>query len=131
LPYDSLNLLLFAEGAAAFEELTSATRDQLKVRLRRLANFFVRRFLSRRFVQSDVPPQSREEWPLFSEVDLLLVPSLRDEIARDQQQYGHPRSHARGFVEVSEADRLGPDKILSKIFPPRRFPRHHLIGRLF
>jgi len=25
-PYDSLNLILFAEGAAAFEELTSATR---------------------------------------------------------------------------------------------------------
>src|SRR5206468_9705217 len=37
-PYDSLNLILFAEAAAAFEELPSSGQaDQLKVQVRRLA----------------------------------------------------------------------------------------------
>src|SRR5216683_1490551 len=84
-PYDSLNLILFAEGAAAFEELTlSGGLNQLKAQVPDAwPNIFRQsRFLSAvDFVQADRFRRkvAEEMARIFSEVDLLLVPSLRDE----------------------------------------------------
>jgi Asp-tRNA(Asn)/Glu-tRNA(Gln) amidotransferase A subunit family amidase len=73
---------------------------------------------------------------IMSEVDLLLVPSLRDEILTITNFTGHPSLTLRaGFVEVSEArSDWAPDpaKPLPKFNPPRRVPHGvTLIGRLF
>ncbi|MGD1080648.1 MAG: hypothetical protein ABR881_20195 [Candidatus Sulfotelmatobacter sp.] len=85
-PYDCLNLILFAEGAAAFEELTlSGGLRELKAQVPDAwPNIFREaRFLSAvDFVQADrLRRKVAEEMArLFSQVDLLLVPSLRDEM---------------------------------------------------
>jgi Asp-tRNA(Asn)/Glu-tRNA(Gln) amidotransferase A subunit family amidase len=68
--------------------------------------------------------------------DLLLVPSLRDEMLTITNFTGHPSLTLRaGFVEVSEArSDWAPDpaKPLPKFSPPRRVPHGvTLIGRLF
>src|ERR1700730_1147880 len=73
---------------------------------------------------------------IFSEVDLLLVPSLRDEMLTISSFTGHPSLTFRaGFVEVSEArSDWAPDPAnpLPKFSPPRRVPHGvTLIGRLF
>jgi Asp-tRNA(Asn)/Glu-tRNA(Gln) amidotransferase A subunit family amidase len=73
---------------------------------------------------------------VFSQVDLLLVPSLRDEILVITNATGHPSLTLRaGFVEVSEArSDWAPDpaRPLPKFSPPRRVPHGvTLIGRLF
>jgi Asp-tRNA(Asn)/Glu-tRNA(Gln) amidotransferase A subunit family amidase len=109
-PYDSLNLILFAEGAAAFEELTlSGGMDQLKVQVPDAwPNIFREaRFLSAvDFVQADrLRRKVAEEMArVFSQVDLLLVPSLRDEMLTITNFTGHPVAHtSRGFREVSRA----------------------------
>jgi Asp-tRNA(Asn)/Glu-tRNA(Gln) amidotransferase A subunit family amidase len=73
---------------------------------------------------------------LFSHVDLLLVPSLRDEMLTITNFTGHPSLTLRaGFVEVSEArSDWAPDPAhpLPKFSPPRRVPHGvTLIGRLF
>ena len=73
---------------------------------------------------------------IMSEVDLLLVPSLRDEILTITNFTGHPSLTLRaGFVEVSEArSDWAPDpaKPLPKFNPARRVPHGvTLIGRLF
>jgi Asp-tRNA(Asn)/Glu-tRNA(Gln) amidotransferase A subunit family amidase len=79
-PYQSLNLILFAEGAAAFEELTlNHELDQLKVQTPDAwPNLFRQaRFLSAvDFVQADRFRQTvaEEMARIFSEVDVLLVP---------------------------------------------------------
>src|SRR5712671_6552226 len=79
-PYNSLNLILFAEGAAAFEELTlSGGINQLKAQVPDAwPNIFREaRFLSAvDFVQSDRFRRkvAEEMARVFSEVDLLLVP---------------------------------------------------------
>ncbi len=141
-PYDSLNLLLFAEGAAAFEELTlSHGVDQLKVQTYDAwPNLFRQaRFLSAvDFVQSDRFRRkvAEEMARLFSQVDLLLVPSLRDEMLVISNNTGHPSLTMRaGFVEVSEARSdwaPDPKNPLPKFSPPRRVPHGiTLIGRLF
>ena len=141
-PYDSLALILFAEGAAAFEELTLAGGlQQLKVQVPDAwPNLFRQaRFLSAvDFVQADRFRRSvaREMARIFSEVDLLLVPSLRDEILTITNFTGHPSLTFRaGFVEVAEArSDWAPDPAhpLPKFSPPRRVPHGiTLIGRLF
>ncbi|OLE46670.1 MAG: amidase [Acidobacteria bacterium 13_1_20CM_3_58_11] len=141
-PYDSLNLILFAEGAAAFEELTlSHGVDQLKVQtLDAWPNLFRQaRFLSAvDFVQADRFRRkvATEMARIFSQVDLLLVPSLRDEMLTISNQTGHPSLTLRaGFVEVSEARSdwaPDPKNPLPKFSPPRRVPHGiTLIGRLF
>ena len=85
-PYDSLMPILFAEAAAAFEELTLSRRDdQLKVQVPDAwPNLFRQaRFLSAvDFVQADRFRRkvALEMARIFSKVDLLLVPSLRDEM---------------------------------------------------
>ena len=141
-PYDSLNLILFAEGAAAFEELTLAGGlKQLKMQVPDAwPNLFRQaRFLSAvDFVQTDRFRRSvaQEMARTFSQVDLLLVPSLRDEMLTITNFTGHPSLTMRaGFVEVSEArSDWAPDPAhpLPKFSPPRRVPHGiTLIGRLF
>ena len=140
-PYDSLNLILFAEGAAAFEELTlSGELDQLKVQTPDAwPNFFRQsRFLSAvDFVQTDRLRRkvALEMERVFNDVDLLLVPSLRDEMLVITNNTGHPSLTLRaGFVEVSEARTdwaPDPSRPLPKFSPPRRVPHGiTLIGRL-
>ena len=73
---------------------------------------------------------------VFSEVDLLLVPSLRDEMLVITNFTGHPSLTLRaGFVEVAEARSdwaPDPQHPLPKFSPPRRVPHGvTLIGRLF
>ncbi len=141
-PYDSLNLILFAEGAAAFEELTLTHQvDQLKAQVPDAwPNVFRQsRFLSAvDFVQADRLRRkvAQEMARVFAEVDLLLVPSLRDEMLVITNFTGHPSLTLRaGFVEVSEArSDWAPDPRhpLPKFSPPRRVPHGvTLIGRLF
>jgi Asp-tRNA(Asn)/Glu-tRNA(Gln) amidotransferase A subunit family amidase len=141
-PYNSLNLILFAEGAAAFEELTLGNGvDQLKVQTPDAwPNLFRQaRFLSAvDFVQADRLRHkvAHEMARIFSQVDLLLVPSLRDEMLTISNQTGHPSLTLRaGFVEVSEARTdwaPDPKNPLPKFSPPRRVPHGvTLIGRLF
>jgi Asp-tRNA(Asn)/Glu-tRNA(Gln) amidotransferase A subunit family amidase len=141
-PYDSLNLILFAEGAAVFEELTLTHGvDQLKVQTHDAwPNLFRQaRFLSAvDFVQADrLRRKVAEEMArLFSQVDLMLVPSLRDEMLTITNFTGHPSLTLRaGFVEVSEARTdwaPDPGRPLPKFSPPRRVPHGvTLIGRLF
>ena len=109
-PYDALNLILFAEGAAAFEEIVLDGRiNQLKVQVPDAwPNLFRQaRFLSAvDFVQADRLRRAvaNEMGRIFSQVDLLLVPSLRDEMLTITNFTGHPSLTLRaGFVEVSEA----------------------------
>ena len=141
-PYDSLNLILFAEGAAAFEELTLSHKvDQLKAQVPDAwPNCFRQaRFLSAvDFVQADRMRRmvAQEMARIFSDVDLLLVPSLRDEMLVISNYTGHPSLTLRaGFVEVSEARSdwaPDPKHPLPKFSPPRRVPHGvTLIGRLF
>jgi Asp-tRNA(Asn)/Glu-tRNA(Gln) amidotransferase A subunit family amidase len=141
-PYDSLNLLLFAEGAAAFEELTlSHAADQLKMQtLDAWPNLFRQaRFLSAvDFVQTDRFRRKvcEEMARIFSQVDLLLVPSLRDEMLAISNNTGHPSLTFRaGFVEVAQArSDWAPDPTnpLPNFSPPRRVPHGiTFISRLF
>ncbi len=141
-PYDSLNLMLFAEAAAAFEELTlTGAADTMRVQVPDAwPNLFREsRFLSAvDFVQADrlrrkVAGMMRE---LMTTVDLLLVPSLRDEMLVITNNTGQPSLTLRtGFVEVSEArSDWAPDPAhpLPTFNPPRRVPHGvTLIGRLF
>jgi len=141
-PYQALNLILFAESAAAFEELTlSGEADQLKVQTYDAwPNLFRQsRFLSAvDFVQTDrLRRRVAEEMArVFSEVDLLLVPSLRDEMLTITNFTGQPSLTMRaGFVEVSEARTdwaPDPSRPIPKFSPARRVPHGvTLIGRLF
>src|SRR3982750_4860863 len=73
---------------------------------------------------------------LMSSVDLLLVPSLRDEMLVISNNTGHPSLTLRtGFVKVSEARSdwaPDPKNPLPKFDPPRRVPHGvTLIGQLF
>jgi Asp-tRNA(Asn)/Glu-tRNA(Gln) amidotransferase A subunit family amidase len=141
-PYDSLTLILFAEAAAAFEELTLSHRvDEMKAQVPDAwPNAFRQaRFLSAvDFVQTDRMRRkvAQEMARVFSDVDLLLVPSLRDEMLVITNFTGHPSLTLRaGFVEVSEARSdwaPDPKHPLPKFNPPRRVPHGvTLIGRLF
>jgi len=141
-PYDSLNVILFAESAAAFEELTLSHKvDELKEQVPDAwpNTFRQSRFLSAvDFVQADRLRRkvALEMERVFSEVDLLLVPSLRDEFLVITNFTGHPSLTLRaGFVEVSEArSDWAPDPAhpLPKFSPPRRVPHGvTLVGRLF
>ena len=73
---------------------------------------------------------------VFAEVDLLLVPSLRDEMLTITNCTGHPSLTLRaGFVEVSKARSdwaPDPNNPLPTFSTPRRVPHGiTLIGRLF
>ena len=141
-PYDSLQLVLFAEAAAAFEELTlSGKAAEMKAQVPDAwPNLFREaRFLSAvDFVQADRFRRkvAAEMARIFSTVDLMLVPSLRDEQLVITNFTGHPSLTFRaGFVQVSEARSdwaPDPDHPLPKFSPPRRVPHGvTLVGRLF
>jgi len=141
-PYSSLMPVLFAEGAAAFEEL--ALNNQLGTLKAQVKDawpnlFRQARFLSAvDFVQADRLRRkvALEMARIFREVDVLLVPSLRDEQLTITNFTGHPSLTLRaGFVEVSEArSDWAPDPAnpLPKFNPPRRVPHGiTIVGRLF
>jgi Asp-tRNA(Asn)/Glu-tRNA(Gln) amidotransferase A subunit family amidase len=141
-PYDSLQVILFAEAAAAFEEITLNHQvDELKAQVPDAwpNSFRQARFLSAvDFVQCDRLRRkvAIEMARVFSEVDLLLVPSLRDEMLTITNFTGHPSLTLRaGFVEVSKArSDWAPDPAnpLPRFSTPRRVPHGvTLIGRLF
>ena len=141
-PYGSLNPILFAEGAASFEELAlNHELGTLKVQVKDAwPNLFRQaRFLSAvDTVQADRLRRkvALEMARVFQEVDLLLVPSLRDEQLTITNFTGHPSLTLRaGFVQVSEArSDWAPDPAhpLPTFSPPRRVPHGiTLVGRLF
>ena len=141
-PYGSLMPVLFSEAAAAFEEMTlNGELRTLKVQVPDAwPNLFRQaRFLSAvDFVQADRFRRrvAMEMARVFSQADVLLVPSLRDEMLTLSNFTGHPSLTLRaGFVSVSEArSDWAPDakNPLPKFSPPRRVPHGvTLLGRLF
>jgi Asp-tRNA(Asn)/Glu-tRNA(Gln) amidotransferase A subunit family amidase len=141
-PYSSLMPVLFSEAAAAFEDLTLSGRAALlKVQVPDAwPNLFRQsRFLSAvDFVQADRFRRrvAAEMARVFSQVDLLLVPSLRDEMLTLSNFTGHPSLTLRaGFVDISEARSdwaPDPEHPLPRFSPPRRVPHGvTLLGRLF
>jgi len=141
-PYSSLMPVLFAEAAASFEELTLSGQDDT-LRMQpddAWPNLFRQtRFLSAvDLVQADRMRRrvAAEMARLFSQVDVLLVPSLRDEQLTITNFTGHPSLTLRaGFVQVAEArSDWAPDPAhpLPRFSPPRRVPHGiTLVGRLF
>jgi Asp-tRNA(Asn)/Glu-tRNA(Gln) amidotransferase A subunit family amidase len=141
-PYDSLNIILFAEAGASFEEITlNHDIDKLKMQT---PDAWPNMFRQSRFLSAvDLVQADRlrrkvaiEMERLMNQVDMLLVPSLRDEMLVITNATGHPSLTLRaGFVEVSEArSDWAPDPAnpLPKFSPPRRVPHGvTLIGRLF
>jgi Asp-tRNA(Asn)/Glu-tRNA(Gln) amidotransferase A subunit family amidase len=141
-PYGSLLHVLFSEAAAAFEELTlNGGLGQLKMQvpdswpnLLRQARFLsaVDLVQAERFRRRVAAEMAR----VFSQVDLLLVPSLREEMLTLSNFTGHPSLTLRaGFISVSRGrsdwapDRGNP---VARFSPPRRVPhRVTLIGRRF
>jgi Asp-tRNA(Asn)/Glu-tRNA(Gln) amidotransferase A subunit family amidase len=141
-PYSSLMPILFAEGAASFEELALNNQlGSLKAQVKDAwPNLFRQaRFLSAvDFVQADRFRRkvALEMARVFNEVDLMIVPSLRDEQLTITNFTGHPSLTLRaGFVNVAEArSDWAPDpaKPLPKFDPPRRAPHGiTILGRLF
>jgi Asp-tRNA(Asn)/Glu-tRNA(Gln) amidotransferase A subunit family amidase len=141
-PYGSLQLVLFSEAAAAFEELAlDGGLNTMKAQVPDAwPNLFREaRFLSAvDFVQADRFRRrvAAEMARVFSDVDLLLVPSMRGEMLTISNFTGHPSLTLRaGFVNVSEArSDWAPDprNPLPTFTPPRRVPHGvTLIGRLF
>jgi Asp-tRNA(Asn)/Glu-tRNA(Gln) amidotransferase A subunit family amidase len=141
-PYGSLNTILFAESAAAFEDITlSRAIDTLHEQTDDAwpNTFRQSRFISAvDFVQADrlrrrVCEMMAER---FRTVDLLLVPSLRDEILTITNHTGHPSLTQRaGFIEISQArSDWAPDPLrpVHRFATPRRVPYGvTLIGQLF
>jgi Asp-tRNA(Asn)/Glu-tRNA(Gln) amidotransferase A subunit family amidase len=141
-PYGSLMPVLFAEAAAAFEELTQ--RGELRTLKAQVPDAWPNLFRQARFLTAvDFVQADRfrravalEMARVFTQVDLLLVPSLRDEMLTLSNFTGHPSLTLRaGFVTVSEArSDWAPDPAnpLPTFSPPRRVPHGvTLIGRLF
>ena len=141
-PYSSLMPILFAEGAASFEELAldnqlGALRVQVKDAWPNL--FRQSRFLSAvDFVQADRLRRkvALEMARIFEDVDVMLVPSLRDEQLTITNFTGHPSLTLRaGFVNISEARSdwaPDPSMPLPNFSPPRRVPHGiTVLGRLF
>jgi Asp-tRNA(Asn)/Glu-tRNA(Gln) amidotransferase A subunit family amidase len=141
-PYDSLYPILFAEGAASFEKMAlDGSLRTLKMQVKDAwPNLFRQaRFLSAvDLVQADRLRRkvARMMAQVFEKVDLLLVPSLRDEQLTITNATGHPSLTLRaGFVKVAEARSdwaPDPDHPLPRFDPPRRVPHGiTLVGRLF
>lgn len=141
-PYGSLMTILFAEAAAAFEDLTlDHGVDQLTMQVPDAwPNLFRQaRFLSAvDLVQADRLRRkvAGEMARVFGSVDVLLVPSLRDEMLTISNFTGHPSLTLRaGFVEVGQArSDWAPDPAhpMPTFSPPRRVPHGvTLIGKLF
>jgi Asp-tRNA(Asn)/Glu-tRNA(Gln) amidotransferase A subunit family amidase len=141
-PYSSLMPILFAEGAASFEDLAlNNLLGSLKVQVKDAwPNMFrMTRFLSAiDFVQADRLRRkvALEMARIFKDVDVLIVPSLRDEQLTITNFTGHPSLTLRaGFVQISEArSDWAPDPANPppKFNPPRRVPHGvTILGRRF
>jgi len=141
-PYGSLNTILFAEAAASFEKITlDGQVDEMRMQTPdSWPNLFRQaRFLSAvDYVQTDRLRRlvAEQMVRVFADVDVLLVPSLRDEILTLTNFTGHPSLTLRaGFVEVSEARSdwaPDPKHPLPRFNPPRRVPHGvTFIGKLF
>ena len=141
-PYGSLTTILFAEAAAAFEELTlNHGLLQLKMQVPDAwPNIFRQsRFLSAvDLIQADRMRRkvAEEMARIFSSVDVLFVPSLRDEILTITNFTGHPSLTLRaGFVEVDQARSdwaPDPGHPMPRFSPKRRVPHGvTFIGKLF
>ncbi|HZI15624.1 MAG TPA: amidase [Myxococcus sp.] len=141
-PYASLNTIIFAEAAASFEELTlSRGVDELAVQTPDAwPNLFRQaRFLSAvDLIQADRLRRkvAQEVARVMADIDVLLVPSLREEALTIFNHTGHPSLTLRtGFVEVGQARSdwaPGPMWPLYTFNPPRWVPHGvTLIGRLF
>jgi Asp-tRNA(Asn)/Glu-tRNA(Gln) amidotransferase A subunit family amidase len=141
-PYGSMTPVLFAEAAASFEEITlNGQLDTLKMQVKDAwPNLFREaRFLSAvDCVQADRLRRkvAVEMTRIFNDVDVLLVPSLRDEQLTITNFTGHPSLTLRaGFVNVTKArSDWAPDPAspLPTFNPPRRVPHGiTLVGRLF
>jgi Asp-tRNA(Asn)/Glu-tRNA(Gln) amidotransferase A subunit family amidase len=142
LPQASLLPVVFCESAASFEELDLSGRSrQMKMQV---ADAWPNLFRLARFVSAvDLVQADRlrrrfasELARIFERVDVLLVPSLRDESLVVSNYTGHPSLTLRaGFVEVKEArSDWAPDPAnpLPTFSTPRRVPHGvTLIGRLF
>ncbi len=141
-PYDSLMPILFAEGAASFEAL--ALDDQLASLKMQVKDAWPNLFRQARFLSAvDLVQADRlrrkvalEMARLFTDVDVLIVPSLRDEQLTITNFTGHPSLTIRaGFVEITEArSDWAPDPAhpLPIFNPPRRVPHGiTVLGRLF
>jgi Asp-tRNA(Asn)/Glu-tRNA(Gln) amidotransferase A subunit family amidase len=141
-PYGSLMPVLFSEAAASFEELTLG--GGLSTLKAQVPDAWPNLFREARFLSAvDLVQADRfrrrvavEMARVFSEVDLLLVPSLRDEMITVSNFTGHPSLTLRaGFVNVSEARSdwaPDPKNPLPKFSTPRRVPHGiTLIGQLF
>jgi Asp-tRNA(Asn)/Glu-tRNA(Gln) amidotransferase A subunit family amidase len=142
LPYMSLMPILFCESAASMEELDLTGRSrELKMQVPDAWPNFLRlaRFVSAvDLVQADrLRRRFAEEMArIFERVDVLLVPSLRDESLVVSNYTGHPSLTLRtGFVEVREARSdwaPNPSSPLPSFATPRRVPHGvTLIARLF
>ncbi|HEX4565383.1 MAG TPA: amidase, partial [Vicinamibacterales bacterium] len=131
-PYDSLNPILFAEGAASFEDL--ALTHQLGTLKAQVKDAWPNLFRQARFLSAvDTVQADRfrrkvalEMARIFNDVDLMMVPSLRDEQLVITNFTGHPSLTLRaGFVQISEArSDWAPDQAnpLPRFNPPRRVP---------
>jgi Asp-tRNA(Asn)/Glu-tRNA(Gln) amidotransferase A subunit family amidase len=142
LPQASLLPVVFCESAASFEELDLSGRSrQMKMQV---ADAWPNLFRLARFVSAvDLVQADRlrrrfasELARIFERIDVLLVPSLRDESLVVSNYTGHPSLTLRaGFVEVKEArSDWAPDPAnpLPTFSTPRRVPHGvTLIGRLF
>ena len=141
-PYTSLNAILFAEAAAAFEDLTlSHAVDQLTMQT---ADAWPNFFRQTRFLSAvDLVQTTRfrtlaaaELARIFKNIDVLLVPSLREETLILANFTGNPCLTLRaGFVHVTQArSDWAPDPTspLLTFDPPHRVPYGvTLIGRHF
>jgi Asp-tRNA(Asn)/Glu-tRNA(Gln) amidotransferase A subunit family amidase len=141
-PYQSLNTVLFAEAAAAFEAWAQDGRfDQLTAQVADAWPNLLRqaRFLSAvDFVQADRLRRmvALEMARIFSQVDVLLVPSLRDEMLTISNFTGHPSLTLRtGTVGVRQARSdwaSDPARPMPTFASERQVPHGvTLIGRLF
>jgi Asp-tRNA(Asn)/Glu-tRNA(Gln) amidotransferase A subunit family amidase len=141
-PYGSLMPILFSEAAAAFEDLT--INGGLNTLRAQVPDAWPNLFREARFLSAvDVIQADRfrrlvamEMARVFTQVDVLLVPSLRDEMLTLSNFTGHPSLTFRaGFVHVSEARSdwaPDPKSPLPTFNPPRRVPHGvTLLGRLF
>lgn len=142
IPHGALMNVLFSEAAASFEELTTsggvrALKAQVPDAWPNL--FRMTRFLSAvDFVQGDRMRRrfAHELAAMFEKIDVILVPSLRDEMLTVTNFTGHPSLTLRtGFVNVGQARSdwaPDPKNPLPTFNPPRRVPHGvTLIGRLF
>ena len=141
-PYQALDTILFAESAAAFEDWVADGRLAL-LRMQSVDawpnTFRQARFLSAvDLVQAERLRRkvAQEMARVMAGVDVLLVPSLRNEMLTISNHTGHPSLTLRtGSIEVSEARSdwaADPAHPLPRFAPPRRVPHGvTLIGRLF